>query len=161
FKDKEDNLVLQILYILNSVLEIDSSLSAHVIIGSIMFVCAEIMSICNSIYISHNFNVPLLTRDFSANMGSDFIVDKYHESFALCQIAMQEEMGYMPVVESFDDLLRLRENKSIDEFRNKLYEWYEELPKGKFDTLKKIKSDIKKTNQELKRLEKWRRLDRI
>src|SRR5262249_30656489 len=76
-------------------------------------------------------------------------------------IAMQEEMGYMPVVESFDDLLRLRENKSIDEFRNKLYEWYEELPKGKFDTLKKIKSDIKKTNQELKRLEKWRRLDRI
>ncbi|MBT5304619.1 MAG: hypothetical protein HOL31_06000 [Candidatus Scalindua sp.] len=81
-------------------------------------------------------------------------------AFRLCQLSMSEEIGYAPVVESLQDVLRLREDERLKRFRDVLLEWSIEVRSGREVAEKRIRGDIKKANQELKKLAKWRKTSR-
>ena len=63
-------------------------------------------------------------------------------------------------VDSIDDLLRLREKREITTFREVLDNWKEAILNREKNVEKRIRSDIAKANAQLKKLEKWRSVDR-
>jgi hypothetical protein len=74
-------------------------------------------------------------------------------------MAMHEEIGFAPKVDSLEDVLRLKGNKEIGRFREQLMNWCEALSEGRDGALKRIKKDIRTANLELKNLKKWRKVD--
>ena len=82
--------------------------------------------------------------------------DHVSDTFALCKIAMREEVSVTPVVETIDDLLRLREDRRLKRFRQLLWQWADFLALGEERALLKIRKDIASANKELKKLEKWK-----
>jgi hypothetical protein len=73
---------------------------------------------------------------------------------------MNEQLGYAPVVNTIEDVLRLRNDKRIVRFRKLLEEWCAVLPSGDAALIKKIKADIEKANREFRRLPKWKMADK-
>ena len=110
---------------------------------------------------SNAFSIPFLSNGIRTNSLINLKTNlKVHDSFSLCQIAMNEELNYAPSVNTIDDVLRLRDHKSITRFRELLFEWCQQLPAGNIQVLNKIKRDIGKANRELRHLEKWKTVDR-
>jgi len=63
----------------------------------------------------------------------------------------------LPVVNSIKDVLRLREDRKIKDFRNKIFEWTMILKEGETN-LSKIKREIIETNKKLKTIGKCERV---
>lgn len=81
------------------------------------------------------------------------------EAYELCCLAMRDIVDYEPVVESIDDMLRLRADPRIGRFRAALARWAEALQKGETDVLMEVKREVTARNRELTRLSAWRRVD--
>lgn len=86
--------------------------------------------------------------------------DLSHEAFQLCCLSMKGIVNYAPVVESIDDVLRLRDDKRIQSFRVALSQWSIALKEGEEKGLKEIAEEISRRSDDLKRLEKWKKVDR-
>ena len=98
------------------------------------------------------------TRVHSIYQTSD--VRNLHSAYSLCLLPMQEEIKYAPVVESIQDLIRLRERSEIKRFREVLSAWKSLLCKGEIDLAENIRADIIKANREISKLEKWKTVDK-
>lgn len=121
----------------------------------------EILYIWTLILHSQAFGVPFLSNKIRRPEGPGSKVNlRMHDTFTLCRVAMNEELGYAPVVNNLDDVLRLRNNKSIVRFRKLLFEWCQQLPSGDEQVLNRIKADLQKANKELRKLDKWKTVDR-
>jgi hypothetical protein len=83
------------------------------------------------------------------------------DAFKLCRITMRDELGYAPVVDSLEDVLRLRDNSHILRFREVLSRWCCALQLGEEHALKEIRDDVRKSNHELRKLERWKRIDNL
>lgn len=120
----------------------------------------ELLDFWTSLIMSLSFSEPLLSRFMvqSAIPSIDSVND-VASTYQLCRIVMQEKLQYAPVVETMDDVLRLREHKSISRFRNLLQKWCEVLQFGDKQALEEITKDIEKANKELQKLERWRKVD--
>ena len=120
----------------------------------------EVNTLWNGLLLSYHLASPFLTRRISTVMCSENRVDiPEHEAFVLCQMSMRDIIGYAPVVENIDDVFRLRENKYIMQFRGVLDHWCKELSQGHTHLREKIEKDIRLASEDLRKLEKWRRVD--
>ena len=124
-------------------------------------VLAALISFWNLIVFSVGAGDPFLSHHLFRIVGSasDDPTDRLR-AYDLCQITMTEELGYAPVINGFDDVLRLRHDRRIVRFRRLLEEWCTRLPEGDVVLLKTIKADIQKANKELRHLDRWRTVDR-
>lgn len=120
----------------------------------------ELLDFWTPLVFSLGFSEPLLTR-FTAGSFADHLAstDTAKAAFRLCRLSMQDKLSYAPVVETFEDVLRLREHKGMDRFRTLLHRWCEVLAQGEEQAIREIGQDIEKANKELRRLERWRKID--
>ena len=130
----------------------------------VMILCVldTLRSITNSLQImavSANLDIPFLTRDLEipANQGDPADVS---EAFHLCQVCLTEEIEYAPAVEDIDDVLRIRHHPAIGHFRDLLWQWTIALRDGEEKAVMQIRKDIQKANRDLRRLGKWRKVDK-
>lgn len=86
--------------------------------------------------------------------------DALHEAYTLCIVPFREEVRFAPVVTSIDDLLRLREKKEIARFREVLGEWQQAILNREENVQAKIRTDIARANEEMRKLGKWQRVER-
>lgn len=112
------------------------------------------------IEISSKKNLPVLTS--MVKVGSRKAMElpispvkaEYQQAF---QIFM-DEVSVVPNIDSLDNVLRLRDDKRIRNFREVLQVWAAELKTGQVSAEQKIRREIQKANQELKRLKNWREI---
>lgn len=131
----------------------------HWIVNLFLEIENEILSLHSLLDMSRRLKIPFASRKFITYREKKEI-DATHSAFELCQLSFREEIKYAPVVDSIEDLLRLREKKEIKRFREVFNEWREMILKGDIDTAEKIRLDISKANKEINKLEKWRKVDK-
>jgi hypothetical protein len=112
-------------------------------------VITELTDTLEPVVLSHAFGSPLLTSrtDDWVNCADAAAIG---ETFHLCQFAMHDIVGYAPRVDDFEDVLRLRENKVIGAFRERLKEWTSGLNDPSQTLLERIRRDVLKANSELR-----------
>jgi hypothetical protein len=119
----------------------------------------EIESILQLADISKRENVSFVTNRLSTYRGKSEI-EMMQNSYSLCLIPLQEEIQYAPVVDSIQDLLRLRDKPEIKRFREVLDSWKNSLLDGDVNIAEKMRGDIGKANKEIKKLDKWKKADK-
>ena len=92
----------------------------------------------------------------SRGASTDLRLDAYR----LCVVEMRDCLGIAPVVESFDDLMRLRDDKRVVAFRKVLQRWEVALATSQTEVLSEIRAELVARNGELAQLEKWRKVER-
>jgi hypothetical protein len=123
-------------------------------------VVRELIDFFGPLLFSFAFGSPLLTCYEDDWTHSRRRLDDRAEAFRLCKFAMEDTIGYAPCVDSMNDVLRLRRHPAIHRFRECLKEWETALRNPQEDALRKIKRDIIKANQELRTVEKCRKVER-
>jgi hypothetical protein len=125
---------------------------------ALLAVCEVLPETWQMFFYSTAFNFPLVTR---SRFPSEELapVHALEDSFALCQIAMRELVPYVPIVDDFDDVLRLRGHPAISRLRQLLAEWAGELATEDVRSLEVLRDDVRRASEQLQRLPKWRKAD--
>jgi transcription initiation factor TFIIIB Brf1 subunit/transcription initiation factor TFIIB len=114
--------------------------------------------------VSVHFQIPYASSAHSLPtehvLESELTSDRVHHTYKLCCISMNELIRYAPTIDNIHDLMRIREDKRVAAFRSTLQNWAAHLPGGEARLIAEIKKEIKKRNTELRRLEKWKAVDR-
>jgi hypothetical protein len=63
-----------------------------------------------------------------------------------------DEIQHFPVIESLDDVLRLRSNKDFSQFKSILHQWMTAISSGDISAANSIRSEIRKSNEALRRV---------
>ena len=74
----------------------------------------------------------------------------------IININFVREANIFPYPENFDDVLRFRESKDIERFREVISNWISSIKEGNEKTIYKVKKDLINANKQLKRLTKWK-----
>jgi hypothetical protein len=120
----------------------------------------EVNTLWNNLLVSLSLGIPFATNKIlELASPPKFLKANQHEIYLMCQIALKDEIGYVPVIESISDVLRLRENKYVSNFRETLWRWSKALKHGEKSDIEKIKKEIRIANKDLRRLEKWQYAD--
>jgi len=72
-----------------------------------------------------------------------------------------DEVQYMPVISSIDDVLRLREDIRIKDFRENMFEWSNVLYSGDIKQEQKLRRELKKSNKEIKTIKSYQKIGGI
>ena len=83
---------------------------------------------------------------------------KSDSSYQVYKIIL-DEIQYMPVLNSIEDVLRLRNDKRINRFRETIKNWTFVISSGDSSQENKVRGDIRKANVELKNLSKYQRIN--
>ena len=75
------------------------------------------------------------------------ILDVYER----CIVIMKQELQYIPQVNTFDDVLRIREKKEFIRFKEVINKWVSLMSNNEVDLASRMQADIVKANKELKR----------
>lgn len=131
----------------------------HGFIADVIAMDFEISSLISLTDMSKEKRIPFATKRI-ISYKEKHEVEAAHSAYTLCLLPFQDEVRYAPVVDSVEDLLRLREKEEIDRFREVLNAWGAALLNGEVDLAERIRVDISKANEEIKKLNKWRQVDR-
>jgi hypothetical protein len=133
----------------------------HVVVA-ILGSLHEVLNFWTSLLHSVSFSEPLLSRFMTESGRFDLSSTPANAeaAYRVCRIAMHNKLHYAPVVESIDDVLRLREHPSIRRFRGLLQKWSGVVQSGEVPLLAEVTRDIEKANAEIRSLDRWRRVDR-
>ena len=127
---------------------------------TLLLTTKHLLTIWELLLFSEGSESPFVAKDFVfPTAPTDRFGHSTHSTFTLCQIAMNEEIGYAPLVSSIDDVLKLRGHKAINRFREQLKIWTDVLPEGNEKSILTIKKDVRLANRELKKLSKWKKVD--
>jgi len=86
---------------------------------------------------------------------------KLHETYTTFCIQMRDEFCHFPIVNSPDELLRLRERHEVIRVRELLNYWCDLMFDTNVELAEKIRQDIRKANQELCKLNNVRKINGI
>ncbi|MCK4649526.1 hypothetical protein KAT51_08385 [bacterium] len=118
----------------------------------------------NLLEFSVEYSVPVLSDDVSVQKSSvkeikglERIENAEYSRIALGVFFDEELRPVLPVVNSIKDVLRLRKDHRITDFRNKIFEWTMTLKEGETN-LGKIKEEMVEANKKLKTLGKCERV---
>jgi len=78
------------------------------------------------------------------------------QSYQVYKIVLKDVVGF-PRIESIDDVLRLRDDSSLPKFRELVFEWAKILRSGDGRYAELLRKDIKKANEDLKKIKDWAR----
>jgi hypothetical protein len=81
-------------------------------------------------------------------------IDPYWKAY---QIYL-EEINVLPKLRTFQDVFRLRDDHRIHEFREALHNWSVEIKNGDPETEMSMRKEIRKANEELKKLGEWQKI---
>lgn len=84
--------------------------------------------------------------------GTKDLLDIYEH----CIVLMKQELPYIPQVNTYDDVLRIREKKELVRFKEVLNEWVTLMAKSEVDLASRMKDDIIRANRELRRYCEYR-----
>lgn len=146
-------------YISDLFTELDRSDSLHGFAVDMIDIDFEISSIISLMKMSKEFRLPFISNRIS-DSKNNLESEKTHEVYKTCLIEMKNEIQYIPQVDSMEDVLRLRERSEIIRFREVLNEWKNLLNIGEFNLAEKMRIDISKSNKEILKLDKWRKVDK-
>ncbi len=92
-----------------------------------------------------------MPRSYTKGMSVDR-PPEMEESFLRCFYIFLEEVDAFPVVESIDDVLRLRENRHIENWRQALLEWSLEIRAGRLESEREMRREIRAAMRDLRRV---------
>lgn len=81
-------------------------------------------------------------------------IDSLYQAFQI----FLEEIEFVPRLTKIDDVLRLRGDKRIKNFRETLYQWSLILREGNIAAERRIRHDIREANKGLKQLGEWEKV---
>ena len=82
--------------------------------------------------------------------------ESYLQAYQICL----EDVHYLPRVENIYDVLRLRDDSRVRDFREVLAHWAQMLQEGDFVGERRIRQDIAKASEEFKKLQSWANVGR-
>ncbi len=134
------------------------------LLSSILGTGRELQHIKNLLEFSDEYSVPVLTDDVSVRKpsakeinGLERVETAEYSRIALGVFFDEELRPVLPVVNSIKDVLRLRKDRRIADFRNKIFEWTMALKEGEAN-LGKIKKEMIEANKKLKTIGKCERV---
>ncbi len=153
---KQGNAVLYIDKLFDQALKTDK---IHPFVAHCVALSLEIESILSLMDFSIEKNLPFATSRIRLYRGKKEL-ETLQETYTLCALLFKEEVKYAPVVDSIDDLLRLREKPEINRFREVMNMWKMAMLKGEIDIAERMRVDISKANKEIRKLDKWKNVDK-
>ena len=99
---------------------------------------------------------PICTSFQDGNFKPDLSLGA--DALQLCRIYLSEVRS-VPYMQSIDDILRIRGNKYISNFRESIFEWLDRISAGETEVEQKYRNKISLANKEIEKLDKWRILD--
>lgn len=142
------------------------------LLSAINGIAVESRHLINLLKFSNLFSVPVLTDSINVPRASMKEIlgmkrvlkhtEEYVEKGEYSRIALgvffdEELRPVLPVVNSIKDVLRLRKDHRITDFRNKIFEWTMTLKEGETN-LGKIKEEMVEANKKLKTIGKCERV---
>ena len=78
-------------------------------------------------------------------------------SYSVYKIIM-DEIQFLPELNTIEDVLRLRTDNKISDFKEVIFEWSKAVKNGDYKDLHHLKKDIKKSSDEFKRMKKYKKV---
>ena len=136
----------------------------QIVISTIFGTEKELHHFKSLLEFSSEFKIPVLTDDVSVPesstkhiKGLKNIKEGKNSQIALGIFFNEELRPVLPVIHSIKDVLRLREDPRIIDFRNKIFEWTIKIKEGE-TSLTKIKKEMIEANKKLKTLGKCEKI---
>jgi len=86
--------------------------------------------------------------------------EEYRDCFRIYRLTLQQELGLMPKLDSITDVLRLREHKGIGRLRQALSQLTTEIRSGDGHAANRMRAEVRRASDGLRRLGKVRRVQR-
>lgn len=122
---------------------------------SVLDIHNDLFTVIDLLKYSSQLSVPLATQKIGASSlktSSDFVLSSqelFHAYYKVFKIVLRE-VEYFPVVDSLSDVLRLRSDKRIVDFRENLIRWATALHNSDATEEKKLRREIEKSNRALR-----------
>src|SRR5205807_1939460 len=84
--------------------------------------------------------------------GNNFFSTKSHDEIIASVRIFLDEIKWIPVLNSIDDVFRLRQHRSFVDFRNNLARWTEAMLSGDANEESRLRKEIGKSNKALRRI---------
>lgn len=88
---------------------------------------------------------------------SDLSTKELQSTYAVYKIIM-EEIQYLPKLNTIEDVLRLRDDKRISDFREAVNGWAQALANGEYKQMYQLRDDIRESSSEFKRLSTYQKI---
>ena len=106
---------------------------------------------------SHTSKIPIKFPISSIDKETIKISEQSDYSYNVYKIIL-DEIQFMPKLNSIEDVLRLRNDKRIIDFREAIKHWSEILTEGEVDIEAKLRLDINKSNNEFKSFQQYEKI---
>ncbi|PKG73103.1 hypothetical protein CXF86_19375 [Shewanella sp. GutCb] len=84
-----------------------------------------------------------------------------HEDIVTSVKVFLDEIEFLPKIESYSDIVKLKEKSAFTDFRNVLSQWVVAFQSGNAELEQKLRKDIKLANQSLKKAHRCERVGKI
>jgi hypothetical protein len=124
----------------------------------------RIKSITNLLLYNSEYQLPIITTraNFSGNFedpGIDnSVLDQCNDKIYTTYMIYLDEISLVPKVRTIDDVIRLRDHKRIVDFREALNNWSLEIIKGDVKAEERMRNEIRKGNEELKKIGEYQKI---
>lgn len=85
------------------------------------------------------------------------VIPNYENSYSIYKIIL-DEIEFLPRLHSMEDVLRLRGDRRLSDFREVIFEWSKAFHLGDYNQVNKLRKEIRKSNLEFKRLKNYQRI---
>lgn len=113
-------------------------------------------NLIDSIYCSRYTNVAYASKLFKFSKNQTIMDDL--SKIYLIQCNYISDLQIIPVPETLEDVFKFRSDPNLISFRKVMNTWINYLENGDYETANKMKKDLKKANEALSSLEKYKRV---
>lgn len=108
------------------------------------------------LYHSDNNKLTFASTLFS-NLFQSHTIDCIDSIYYTVQASLPNEVNVMPMPQSLNDVLKMRNSPYIKSFRSVMEEWSSYINSGEYVLAEKIKKDLVRANRQLEKLEKCKK----
>lgn len=108
------------------------------------------------LYHSDNNKMTFASTLFS-NLFQSHTIDCIDSIYYTVQASLPNEVNVMPMPQSLNDVLKMRNSPYIKSFRSVMEEWSSYINSGEYVLAEKIKKDLVRANRQLEKLEKYKK----
>jgi hypothetical protein len=119
-------------------------------------------SLRECIYFSCKNNASFVTglSDFIVRQKTSDEIKLIEDVYYIAKTQLTDEIIILPEPRTLEEAVEMRNLREMERFREVLSAWCDSLRRGKSTLEKKLRSDVRKANTELRRIKRWRKYKR-
>jgi len=123
----------------------------------------QIKSVSSLLSFNSEYQIPIITTRAKLTNSSEYLatedneIELYDNVYKAYKVYL-DEISLVPKVRTIEDVIRLRKDKRIVEFREALTNWGLEIREGDPKTEKRMREEIQKANEELKKIGEFQKI---